>query len=322
MDERGDQLLMAYAQQAGNLDNILDGFFGFLLRRTDFFTGYAEKAKPMASLSKAFDKHWELSESKRAEEQKRAAAEDAKRKAAAAVQKRLDLEEYEKRQAEKSSKIEEVPDDTPVRVTKIEEIVEKDTEAKADEEDNTPPPLGNGGSTDDYTWTQTLQAVEIFVPVKPGTKAKEVVCDIGTSTFKVGLKGESLIRNAKFHDKVKPDDCMWMLVDNKTIHVTLEKHDGMKWWPCVCEGDTQIDTKKICPENSQLSDLDGDTRQTVEKMMYDQRAKAAGKPTSDQKSQHDVLEKFKKAHPEMDFSNAKINYGGGGGGMGDFNFGQ
>ena len=31
--------------------------------------------------------------------------------------------------------------------------------------------------------------------------------------------------------------------------------------------------------------------------------------------QHDLLEKFKAAHPEMDFSNAKINYGGGGGGM-------
>mmetsp|Transcript_33231 Transcript_33231/g.86099 ORF Transcript_33231/g.86099 Transcript_33231/m.86099 type:complete len:209 (-) Transcript_33231:142-768(-) len=191
---------------------------------------------------------------------------------------------------------------------------------KDEEEDNTPPPPGNGGSTDRYTWTQTLGAVEVSIPVRPGTKSKQCVVEMGVSKCKVGLKGEPPIIEGLWKDKIRPDECMWNLVDNKLIVLTLEKHDQMKWWSCCIQGDPEIDTKKIVPENSKLSDLDGETRQTVEKMMFDQRQKAAGKPTSDQMKQHELLEKFKQAHPEMDFSKANVNYGGSSSG-GNFNFG-
>ena len=65
---------------------------------------------------------------------------------------------------------------------------------------------------------------------------------------------------------MKLDDCFWSVEDNaaegnRIVSITLTKTNQMEWWKSVCVGHPEIDTQKVEPENSSLSDLDGETRQ-------------------------------------------------------------
>lgn len=178
-------------------------------------------------------------------------------------------------------------------------------EEAVDEGSGLPPSAGNGYDFGSYSFVQTLAEVTVSVPLPAGTRAKMCDVEIKRNHLRVGLKGEPPVLDDALHEPVKVEDCLWN-VDGTTLEVILQKVQGMAWWDRVVAGADPINTRKVEPENSNLGDLDRETRQTVEKMMFDQRQKAMGLPTSEEQQKQEMLSKFMASHPEMDFSNAKI----------------
>ena len=355
-DERFDGMYLQVAQTIGGIDPLLDSFFGFLRRKTDFFAGAADPAKARETVLAAFEKNKERSD----EELKEKAAKEKKRKADEEKRRARLAEEKAKVQKQEESRIEEL---TPEEAAALKaggaaassapgagggrgEASGEGGEGEGEEEKGAQP-INNGGICPNYTWTQNLQDLQVLVSVPAGTKAKMLTVEILKKKLKVGVKGQEAIVDGELHAGVKMEECFWSVEDNpkagdRLVSITLQKINQMEWWKCVLVGDPEINTQKararlfgaqffgaqfagaqfgahsltralslrrsqVEPENSKLSDLDGETRTTVEKMMFDQRQKAAGLPTADEQGKQDMLKKFMEQHPEMDFSKAKIS---------------
>ncbi|GJN79878.1 CS-like domain-containingprotein [Purpureocillium lilacinum] len=162
-----------------------------------------------------------------------------------------------------------------------------------------------------YKWQQTIADVDVTFNVPGNMKSRDLVVEIKKQTLSAGIRGQDPVIKGDLPHAVLVDDSTWTLSSNsdgtKTVEIHLDKANKMEWWPHVVTSAPKIDVTKIQPDSSKLSDLDGETRGMVEKMMFDQRQKEAGLPTSDEQKKMDILKKFQAQHPEMDFSKAKIN---------------
>jgi N-terminal conserved domain of Nudc./CS domain len=326
MEEKFDGMFMTIVNDSKGIEGFLSNFFSFMRRKTDF---YSTPDKGKEYVLRYFEEQNQIyKDNKRKEEQKAKAKEEQKRK-----------EEQKKKEeeAKKNAKVVEITDEEAEQIIKnqnkpeppkpvekkpeaSEETKEEAKEEGKDDDDKGLIPINNGGITERYIWTQSLREVTMNIFIPDNVPSRNIKVNVTVSNLQINVSGKPHVEG-EFYDKIKPDDHVWTIdkVDGRRcIVLTFDKFEGQSWWKSALKGDPEINTKKVEPENSQLSDLDAETRPVVEKMMIDQRRKAAGLPSLEEEKNKDLLKGFMEKHPEMDFSKAKIS-GPGQNSFGGFN---
>jgi hypothetical protein len=156
-------------------------------------------------------------------------------------------------------------------------------------------PVGNGGSTTRYVWTQTLEESVIHIPVPEGTRAKDLDVEITPSSLSIKLKDDKSsgsdtnfdpISGALFA-RVKPSECTWTMETNSsnnesttTILITLDKVQKT-WWSTILSGDPEIDNTMV-DSTRHIGTYDEKTQAQIRRIMFDQRQERLGLPSSNE----------------------------------------
>jgi hypothetical protein len=147
-------------------------------------------------------------------------------------------------------------------------------------------PVGNGGSTPRYKWTQTLTETSVLIGIPKLLCGKDLDVVLTTSRICVKTKkpmpGHTLpqvLLEGDFVEKIRVDESTWT-VEGGVMIVTLEKVQK-KFWSTVVDGDEKIDTEMV-DSRRHISDYDDATQAQIRKIIFDQNQFHNGLPSSDE----------------------------------------
>jgi len=314
LEQQLDEVLIQMTSQIGNgLDGLLDQFFGFLQRRTDFYYEQEPGDKmgfpPGVAEGKWFNyfKKYQIMHFKKFP-QKEGLVERWKEY----TQKQKEQAEAKKTQ-EADSKVEEVEEEkkeiSPEEKAKLMTQQIKKDNAK---ELGVPPPTSipeppkeapkemqdistyNGDSTDKYKWSQDITEVIVQIDLPEGTSAKSLEVDIKTKYLKVKNKatGDEYIDGELF-EKISPEDWFWSIEDKKRLILTLTKGQEVIW-KTIIVGDQEIDPKTV-DNSKRIDQFDQETQGHLQKVLYEQNRKLNGLPTTEEMEQQKLMEKVMNA---------------------------
>lgn len=286
-----DAIFAEVAGRLGSVELLLENFFGFLHRRTDFYvefdpvetpratmgfpSGVAQRILTNAFLSYDF-KRYEVEEKRRVSgptpAQLASSVGDGSRGPIDPV---LSV-------TSTSPGIEELPVQLSTVTSSSPGSVSLPTPRLTEEGKQIP--VSNGGVAPNYYWTQTLDEVTVYIDVPDGTRGKDIKCTILPRHLLIDVRGIGMLIDGDLEEPVRLDESMWTLGIARgmppQIIVTLLKV-RKNWWKHVIVGHPEIDTSKV-DSSQRIDEYDESTQAAIRKIMFDQRQKMLGLPTSDE----------------------------------------
>lgn len=148
-------------------------------------------------------------------------------------------------------------------------------------------PIGNGGSTSRYVWTQTLEEVTVHIPIPNGTRAKDLNVKIDAHSLSVKRKDGNHAAlsplEGMFFARIRPDECTWTIESSSssmtTLQLTLDKIQKT-WWDIVISGDTPLIDTTMVDSSRHIDTYDDKTQAQIRRIIHDQRQERLGLSSS------------------------------------------
>jgi len=290
--------MMALANSAGgDMRKLLYAFFSFLHRRTDFYLvphpddlkeGTAKMGFPEGEAEKfllAAFRQFPLRRIPRQKEvitTREAAAVDTKATAPASTPTAPSKDEAAAAKIDNAAKKGDAESSK-----KISKAADLDTEVVRYNEEGLQIPIGNGGSTKRYKWTQTIDECTVLVGLPDGLKAKDLDVSIKSMYLHVQTKEKDeskqnpktvFLKGPLVH-AIQPDESTWSMEGGVMIIILTKVQKT--FWDTVIEGDEKIDTSMV-DSRRHISSYDEATQGQLRRIMFDQKQQEKGLPTSDE----------------------------------------
>jgi hypothetical protein len=130
--------------------------------------------------------------------------------------------------------------------------------------------IDNGYEKENYKWTQTLNNIELIIPVNVNFSRKTLNVNIKNDYLDIRVHGEIIISDYLW-STIKIEESFWVIDGNKIVFSFEKMIRG--WWKSFFKGQEEIDIEKIIPDNVSYGELDDDVKPMVSKMFVDMKQK-------------------------------------------------
>ncbi|KAF2367549.1 CS domain [Trinorchestia longiramus] len=145
----------------------------------------------------------------------------------------------------------------------------------------------SGGDADHsqgvYTWSQTMEDVDIQVAVPPQIiKGKQLSVEIKDSSVHVALKssGDAVLLHGTLRQSVDSTESLWDLAPGRHVTLHLCKR-AARWWHDSAVVEVKGMLEGATEPERDFSSMPEDEQADIRRIVFDAEQKAAGQPTSD-----------------------------------------